>query len=203
MKILNKFFGKGVPSKNKNIPVMEIGKQNPFTDEFIIDNNILIFNCPSCGDKKEFNIKDTDPITGTPLQCDKCKNVNHIPRNFSSKKSTLGLKITCGVNVPIKQYGNWYSGHPTTLLLNKENKLEYIAQFCLWAFCYNCLYQFPKSVISQLPIAQEIEQYGGTHIFSALTTESNIDMHSLEKGKCPKCSCIDLIAIINDLPNDL
>jgi hypothetical protein len=139
-----------------------------------------------------------DPVIGINVVCSNCKNISHIPGAFGRGTLPPNLKITGGVIVPIREFGDWYFHHPVAKSLMNKESTEFLYEYGLWGSCGKCFRQYEKTVLYVFPAYQDMNPEQIT--FMANSAESADDFRALMSGKCPSCGYDKMICIMTDIP---
>jgi len=148
------------------------GEENPVGQDVSIsgepiEGKQLRYLCPACKLPVWVERSKIVPVIGLNVQCANCKNISHVPGAFGSGALPPNLKITGGVIVPIKQFSEWYFHHPVVKSLLNEKQTELLSSYGLWGYCRKCFHQYRSTVLSMLPVYQEINS-GQTSFLACL-----------------------------------
>ena len=160
--------------------------------------DMLRFLCPTCRNPVLVERSKIEQVAGINVMCPECKNISHVPGAFRTGKLPTDLKITGGVIVPIKEFGEWYFDHPIVNSLINKGQHEFLYEYGLYGFCSKCFHQYGSTILFMLPCEQDMKsQYT---VFMAKTAESGEDLKSLLSGKCPSCGHDKMISIVTNIP---
>ena len=192
--------GETIPSLETSIWCK--GEKNPVSQDVSLlglEVDLLRFQCPTCRLPVRVERSKIDTIVGINVTCSNCKNISHVPGAFGTGILPSNLKITGGVIVPIKEFAEWYFHHPVMKSLMNEKKIELLFDYGLWGYCAKCFYQYKSTVLSILPVYQDIKPE--KIVFMAKSDESVDDFNSLLSRECPSCGHDKIIGIITDIPD--
>ncbi len=181
--------------KNKD-DSSKIVNTNPTATDATFEGRSLVFKCPTCKGTNRIALSDIKPMIGVFVLCETCKNVSHVPSEYSTTPKPTGLEITGSLPVSISKFGDWYFSHPLIDVLIKAGQSNLLADYGLWAFCANCYHQYEKTVLPSFPIMHGV----GSGLYLTRTAESTQDMNALLSGHCPSCSHDILLVIVAKIP---
>ena len=200
MNFFEKIFGKRGVSKDEHVskgeqtPAIklaywrEVGP-NPKSKNiaFTTDYKVVKFDCATCHTE---NTCDDDNDTGSMVICRHCRNISYVPPHYKALSEAGLFEIYASVSVPIKEFNDWFIGHPLFLESSNFEKCN------LWVYCASCRYKFESSIFHSLPGNEIFKR----QIFLANSNKSAEDMQAITNGSCHKCSGSDLLALLVKLP---